>query len=93
MINAVIAINQRESGTALIYGSHSQDSRTNPLTHTQKFKYLGKMFPRMKKSMQSKATEKNVFEIATNLNGKYDKLVMVAGSDRVDEFTSLLNSY
>jgi hypothetical protein len=93
LINAVIAINQRESGTALIYGSHSQDSRTNPLTHTQKFKYLGKMFPRMKKSMQSKATEKNVFEIATNLNGKYDKLVMVAGSDRVDEFTSLLNSY
>ena len=32
-------------------------------------------------------------EIAAELNGKYDKLVMVAGSDRVDEFTSLLNSY
>ena len=93
LINAVIAINQREGGTALIYGSHSQDSRTNPLTHKQKFKYLEKMFPRMKKSLQSKATEKNVFEIATELNGKYDKLVMVAGSDRVDEFTSLLNSY
>jgi hypothetical protein len=47
----------------------------------------------MKKSLQSKATEKNVMEIAAELNGKYDKLVMVAGSDRVDEFTSLLNSY
>ena len=47
----------------------------------------------MKKSLQSTATEKNVFEIAVDLNGKYDKLVMVAGSDRVDEFTSLLNSY
>ncbi len=93
LINAVIAVNQREGGTALIYGSHTQDSRKNPLTHTQKFKYLGKMFPRMKKSMQSKATEKNVMEIAAELNGKYDKLVMVAGSDRVDEFTSLLNSY
>ncbi len=93
LINAVIAINQREGGTALIYGSHSQDSKKNPLSHKQKFKYLEKMFPRMKKSLQSKATEKNVFEIATELNGKYDKLVMVAGSDRVDEFTSLLNSY
>jgi len=93
LINAVIAVNQREGGTALIYGSHSQDSRTNPLTHTQKFKWLLKMFPRMKKSLQNTAKEKNVFEIATNLNGKYDKLVMVAGSDRVDEFTSLLNSY
>ena len=47
----------------------------------------------MKKSLQSTATEKNVMEIAAELNGKYDKLVMVAGSDRVDEFTSLLNSY
>ena len=47
----------------------------------------------MKKSLQSTATEKNVMEIATELNGKYDRLVMVAGSDRVDEFTSLLNSY
>ena len=93
LINAVIAVNQREGGTALIYGSHSQDSKRNPLSHKQKFKYLEKMFPRMKKSLQSKATEKNVFEIATELNGKYDKLVMVAGSDRVDEFTSLLNSY
>ena len=93
LINAVIAINQREGGTALIYGSHTQDSRKNPLTHKQKFKWLIKMFPRMKKSLQSTATEKDVMEIATELNGKYDKLVMVAGSDRVDEFTSLLNSY
>lgn len=93
LINAVIAINQREGGTALIYGSHSQDSRKNPLTHKQKFKYLGKMFPRMKRSMQSKATEKNVLEIAVDLSGDYEKLVMVVGSDRVDEFTSLLNSY
>ena len=93
LINAVIAINHRGGGTALIYGSHSQDARKNPLTHKQKFKYLGKMFPRMKKSLQSTATEKNVMQIATELNGKYDKLVMVAGSDRVDEFTSLLNSY
>ena len=93
LINAVIAVNQREGGTALIYGSHTQDSRKNPLTHKQKFKWLIKMFPRMKKSLQSTATEKNVMEIAAELNGKYDKLVMVAGSDRVDEFTSLLNSY
>ena len=93
LINAVTAINQREGGTALIYGSHSWDSRKNPLTHKQKFKYLEKMFPRMKRAMQSKSTEKNVLEIAVDLSGKYDKLVMVVGSDRVDEFTSLLNSY
>jgi len=93
LINAVIAVNQREGGTALIYGSHSQDTKKNPLTHKQKFNYLGKMFPSLRKSLQSTAKEKNVMQIASKLNGKYDKLVMVAGSDRVDEFTSLLNSY
>ena len=46
LVNAVIAVNQREGGTALIYGSHSQDSRKNPLSHSEKFKYLKKMILR-----------------------------------------------
>ena len=93
LINALIAINQREGGTCLVYGSHSQDSRKNPLTHTQKFKYLKKMFPRHKKHFQSKSMAKNPLEVADSLSGKYNKLIMIAGSDRVLEFKSLLNSY
>ena len=93
LINAVVAVNQREGGTAHIYGSQSQDSKRNPLTHKQKFNYLKDMFPRLKSSLQSKSRAKNIMEIATELSGKYNKLIMVAGSDRVDDFTSLLNSY
>jgi len=93
LINALIATNQREGGTCLVYGSHSQDSRTNPLTHTQKFKYLVKMFPRHKKHFKSKAKARTAIEVAVELSGKYDKLIMVVGSDRVDDFSSLLNSY
>jgi len=93
LINALIATNQREGGTCLVYGSHTQDSRTNPLTHTQKFKYLVKMFPRHKKHFKSKSKAKTVLEIAVELNGKYDKLIMVVGSDRVSDFSSLLNTY
>ena len=93
LINAVIATNQREGGTAYIYGSHSQDSRKNPLSHSEKMGYLQKMFPRIKKSIQTNAKERNVLQIAVTLNKKYDKLVLIVGSDRVDDFTSLLNSY
>ena len=93
LVNAVIAFNQREGGTALIYGSHSQDSRKNPLTHTEKFEYLTKMFPGQKRIFQSKSRTKNIMEIATELSGKHNKLIMIAGSDRVLEFKSLLNSY
>ena len=93
LINAVIATNQREGGTAYIYGSHSQDSRKNPLSHSEKMGYLQKMFPRIKKSIKTTAKERNVLQIAVTLNEKYDKLILVVGSDRVDDFTSLLNSY
>jgi hypothetical protein len=36
---------------------------------------------------------KNPLEVAVDLNGKHNKLIMIAGSDRVLEFKSLLNSY
>ena len=93
LINAVIATSQREGGDTFIYGSHSQDSKKNPLSHSDKMGYLQKMFPRIKKSIQTRAKERNVLQIAVTLNEKYDNLVLVVGSDRVDDFTSLLNSY
>ncbi len=93
LVNAVIAVNQREGGTALIYGSHSQDNRKNPLSHSEKFKYLKKMFPRQRKILQSSSKARTVLEIAVELSGKHNKLILIAGSDRVTEFKSLLNSY
>jgi hypothetical protein len=51
------------------------------------------MFPRLKSNLQSKSSAKNIMEIATELSGKHNKLIMIAGSDRVSEFKSLLNSY
>ena len=93
LIDAVIAVNQREGGTAFIYGSHTQDPRKNPLTHKQKFKYLKEMFSSKKKIFQSRSKTKNPLEVASELSGKYNKLIMIAGSDRVSEFKSLLNTY
>ena len=93
LINAVIAVSQREGATALIYGSHSQDSRKNPLSHSEKFKYLKKMFPRQKKILQSSSKARNIMEIAAEMSEKHNNLILIAGSDRVTEFKSLLNSY
>ena len=93
LINAAIATNQREGGTVLIYGSHTEDKRKNPLSHTQKFNYLRKMFPSLRKSLQSRSKARTALEVAVDLSGKYNKLIMIVGSDRVLEFKSLLNSY
>ena len=76
-----------------VYASHSNDPKKNPLPHAKKIAYMRAMFPKYKRNILSDK-DRNVFEIATSLYNKgYRSVVMVVGSDRVNEFTSLLNKY
>ena len=53
------------------------------------------MFPKEARQLKIKEdiSIRNAIDVATVLNGKYDKLVMVVGSDRVKDFKTLLNKY
>ena len=93
LLNALTATAQRVGGDALVYTSSTQDAKKNPLTKTQIFKYMKKAFPKEKKSFQTRSTARTAIEVAVELHEKYDKLMMVVGSDRVADFTSLLNTY
>ena len=93
LLNALTATAQREGGKALVYTSSTQDAKKNPLSKDQIFKHMKKAFPKEKKYFQTRSTAKTALEVAIELHGKYDKLVMVVGSDRVADFTSLLNTY
>jgi len=93
LLNALTATAQRESGKALVYTSSTQDAKKNPLSKNQIFQYLAKAFPKQRKTFQSRSKAKTALEVAVELSGKYDKLVMVVGSDRVSDFSSLLNTY
>jgi len=93
LLNALSATAQREGGNAFVYTSNTQDAKKNPLTKDQIFKYMAKAFPKEKKTFQTKSTAKTALEVAVELSKKYDKLVMVVGSDRVSDFSSLLNTY
>jgi phosphopantetheine adenylyltransferase len=93
LLNALSATAQREGGTALVYTSSTQDAKKNPLTKDQIFKHMAKAFPKEKKTFQTRSTAKTALEVAVELSKKYDKLVMVVGSDRVSDFSSLLNTY
>ena len=54
---------------------------------------MRKMFPRYAKNIVA-GKEKTVFEIVTKLYSEgYTDIVMVVGSDRVKEFTSLIMKY
>ena len=93
LLHAFSATAQREGGKAFVYTSSTQDAKKNPLSKNQIFKYMAKAFPKEKKTFQTRSTARTALDVAVELSGKYDKLVMVVGSDRVSDFSSLLNTY
>ena len=98
LINKITAVARSEKAQAQVYLSHSSGAKSksgkgavnkNPLTYDDKIKYAQKAFgPTVTKSRL-----KTLIDIAKDLSTKYKNLVMVAGSDRVDEYDKLLNKY
>ena len=50
------------------------------------------MFPQFARNIEINPSN-NVLDILVKLNGKYNNIVMVVGSDRVREFDTLLKRY
>ena len=95
LLQKIIQTSKQMAGYACLYVSHSQDSKRNPLSAKQKVAYIKKMFPKEARQIEIKEDSKirNAMDIATSLNGYYENLVMVVGSDRVKDFKNLLNKY
>ena len=95
LLQKIIQTAKQQSGQPMMFVSYSQDAKKNPLTAKQKIAYIKKMFPKEARQLKLQDNPKlrNAMDIATELNGKYDNLVMVVGSDRVKDFKTLLNKY
>src|SRR6056300_283025 len=94
LIDAMSREQSKNAGSIMyVYPSKSQNAKKDPLPYAKKVAYMKKMFPKHARNIiVDKA--RNVFEIAVSLHNKGHKaIVMVVGSDRVDEFNSLLNKY
>ena len=77
-----------------VYLSQSNDKKKNPLMYQEKVKMVRKFFPKHARQVILDKKVKNVFDVATKLfNEGYKNLTMVVGSDRVNEFNTLLNKY
>ena len=76
-----------------VYLSKSNDPKKNPLTPTQKIKYMRSMFPQHR-TMFRIPKSNMILDIATEIyNDGYTNINFVAGSDRVQEFKTILNKY
>ena len=93
LITAVQSVAKSKGGDFFVYPSHSQDPKKNPLSQPQKIKYMKKMFPKYKRNIIA-STGKTALAIASELYSKgYTNLVMVVGSDRVQEIQRILDRY
>ena len=77
-----------------IYPSYSQNQKKDPLTFALKIAYMRKMFPKYAKNIMADSNARTAIDIAVKLYDEgFKNLIMVAGSDRVKEFQTLLSTY
>ena len=77
-----------------IYPSFTQKPATDPLPHSLKVAYMRKMFKKYARNIKADKSAKTAIMIAESIYKEgYKNLIMVAGSDRVAEFTRLLTTY
>tara|TARA_B100001939_G_scaffold343948_1_gene357501 strand:+ start:1176 stop:2468 length:1293 start_codon:yes stop_codon:yes gene_type:complete len=92
LVDVLNRLAKKVGGDAMVFTSHSNDKKKNPLNHKQKVNYLRKFFG--KKVKVPDVSARTVFEIANALyNQGYKSIYMVAGSDRIREFDALLKKY
>jgi hypothetical protein len=94
LLNVVGNTASKNRADSFIFASNSQDTKKNPLSKDQKIVFMKMMFPKHRSSMM-KTDAVTALHALSEIHkaGKYSKVIMVVGSDRVSEFDTLLNRY
>jgi hypothetical protein len=89
LANKIKSVAKQEKADARIYLSHTQNPTKDPLSYKQKLAFAKKAF-----GIAHQSNAKQIFQILKEIYAdKYTDIVMVVGSDRVKEFSTLLNKY
>lgn len=87
-------VDASDGGDFYIFTSQSQDPDKNPLDYQTKVNFLKKLFPDIQDKIIYDVSIKNVLQAADKLKANgYTAATFVCGSDRVPEFTKLLNAW
>ena len=89
LVAKVLSEAKKAKGDPMVFLSHTQDKKKNPLSYDDKIKFAQKAFG----SVVVKTRAKTIIEVMRSMESKYDNVIMVVGSDRVDSFAKLLDTY
>ena len=93
LFNKVKELAKAEGADHDIRVSHSQDKKKNPLSQEQKLHHLRKMFPKHNFSGSSSESPSFLTHLKDLHEKGYTHATMVAGSDRVPEYSELVKKY
>jgi nicotinic acid mononucleotide adenylyltransferase len=92
LVSGVQAHAEKTGGRHYIFPSHSQDSKKNPLSHGEKVGAMNRLFANANVVASGKV--RTAIDAMKHLEKQgHTHVTMVVGSDRVDNFHSLLNKY
>jgi nicotinic acid mononucleotide adenylyltransferase len=89
LVNKLISVASKEKATPMVFLSHSQDKKKNPLEHKDKVRFAKMAFG----NVVQNSPARTLIDILKSLEGKFKTATVVVGDDRVKEFTELLNKY
>ena len=91
LIAKVVSVAKKEKATVMIFPSKTEDSKKNPLSFKMKVKVLKDVFGNV---INTDTSIKTPFDVLDKLNNdKFEKVVFVVGSDRVNEFKKNMSKY
>jgi len=81
-------------GPMFIFPSQTHDQENNPLDWNTKVSFLRRLFPKIAGRIIQDQDLRTVFDVAEHLYKRgYRRITMVVGSDKVDQFKSVLENY
>ena len=92
LVDKVVSVAKSQKAEHAVLLARTQKAPKDPLSPDDKVMFAQKMFPNV--NVMAATPELNtIIAWLKHWNGKYDKLVLVCGSDRVGDFEKLLHTY
>ena len=92
LMNTVKQVARGQGANHQVFASASSDPRKNPLDQSTKVKFMKKMF-KGANIKSAGGNQRTFMEILKTYDKMYGKVVMIAGSDRINEFQKLADKY
>ena len=91
LIETLLQTAEKANGKAYLFLSHKQNNKTDPLTFAEKQAYIQQFYPKV---AVGDANSNTIIKALQKIQAEgRTRIIMVAGSDRVEEFQKLLNQY